>query len=335
MPPWNLRPDVMFEPHDDGGATLVDPLFERVLRLSPADVAALDAGEPHALARLDARHLRVGPLADALRRAAWHARMRPEPTPRTLDEADTTLLAEAAAALPWTPAWQDAERWRRLIERGRTGAAPLFLDALFPEALAHAAAAEAAVAPRERMSTPLIDAERALVGEATPASAGWMRAEEAGYKPDDDSSQAPTGRKKVQRRGEALPSVRPGRALGTLRAALSEPALRAALGAALARDLTGALHLNAWRLGPGERMGVHPDGAGYAGTVVVGLAVGWCAADGGAIAFGVPGPEGLGVNQRWLPHAGDVLVFAPGPDTWHCVEPARRERYTLSGWWQR
>ncbi len=43
-----------------------------------------------------------------------------------------------------------------------------------------------------------------------PASAGWMRAEESGYQPDDDSSQAPTGRKKRQRRSEALPSVRPG-----------------------------------------------------------------------------------------------------------------------------
>lgn len=294
MSRWSLRPEVMLEADAAGGITLVDPLFERALVLTGGEVAALDAAAPEALARLDTMHLRATPETDALRRAAWFARLRPTPstsTPAPHDDATVLAAATAAARLPWAPAWRRPERWRRLLERGLASPAPLRLPGLFPTPLVRAAAAQAAAAEHERLVTALLKAERAPVREAT------------------------------------------GGALGALRAALDAPAFRRACGIALGRTLNGPLHLNAWHLAPGEAMGIHPDGARYAGTVVVGLNRGWRAADGGAIAFGLPGGEGLAVSDRWLPEAGDVLLFAPTPFTWHCVEPTRRERRTLSGWW--
>jgi len=123
-------------------------------------------------------------------------------------------------------------------------------------------------------------------------------------------------------------------ALADWRAFMAAPATRALFGAVIGRELPPGLTLNAWRLDDGDYMGVHPDGRRYQGTLGVGLCDGWRARDGGAIAFGDPGPDGFVVRQRWLPHAGDVTVFAPDADTWHAVEPVvGRRRSTLTGWW--
>jgi hypothetical protein len=95
------------------------------------------------------------------------------------------------------------------------------------------------------------------------------------------------------------------------------------------------LFINAWRLARGDSMSVHPDGRLYCGTLSLGLSDGWTAADGGAIAFGDPAKSGFQVRERWLPHLGDALLFAPTAGTWHCVEPvvSERTRYSLTGWW--
>lgn len=115
---------------------------------------------------------------------------------------------------------------------------------------------------------------------------------------------------------------------------MAAPATRVLFGAVIGRELPPGLTLNAWRLDDGDHMGVHPDGRRYQGTLSVGLCEGWHARDGGAIAFGNPGPGGFAVTGRWLPHAGDVCVFAPDADTWHAVEPVvGRRRSTLTGWW--
>lgn len=296
MARWSLRSEVMFETDEEGGITLVDPLFERALTLTAAEVAGLDAGDPEALARLDALHLRSSAETDAFRRAAWFARLRPWPEAAPQPAPDARLVAgvaEAAAALPWAPAWRDAGRWRHLIERGLASPGPLQLDALFPLPLIRAAIAQLERAALQRLDTAHVQAGRAPVDDAT------------------------------------------GGALGELRAAVGAPAMREACGLALGRSLTGALHLNAWRFGPGDRMAIHPDGSRYAATLVIGLNEGWRAADGGAIAFGEPGPRGLVVRQRWLPEAGDVLLFAPTATTWHAVEAPLRPRSSLSGWWMR
>lgn len=116
---------------------------------------------------------------------------------------------------------------------------------------------------------------------------------------------------------------------------LGGEAFRALIGAVLGRSMPPGLVVNAWRLGRGDLMGVHPDGRDYFGTISLGLCDEWAACDGGAIAFGVPRPTGFEVRQRWYPHLGDVCIFAPDGDTWHCVETvrARKQRLSLTGWW--
>lgn len=290
---WNLRREVLAERRADGSMVLLDPLFERIEPLSPTQVGALDAGDPAALAALDERWLRQGPTADAVRAAAWAARLRPEPAPPAAVARMTHDTCVDVSRVGWAPAWQDPERWRRLGEAGIAGTAALCLEGLFAADLAAAARDQVQALPREHVEAAVIAAERVRGLAAT------------------------------------------GGALGTLQAALAAPATRRFFGAALGRPLGEELHLNAWRLGPGQRMAVHQDGARYAATVAIGLNPGWSAGDGGAIAFGVPGPAGLGVQWRWLPHAGDVLVFAPTATSWHAVEPPTRERWTVSGWWLR
>lgn len=110
---------------------------------------------------------------------------------------------------------------------------------------------------------------------------------------------------------------------------------RALVSAVLGRTMPAGLVVNAWRLGRGDLMGVHPDGRLYFGTISLGLAEGWSACDGGAIAFGEPHRDGFIVRQRWFPHLGDVCLFAPDGDTWHAVEAVRgdRIRHSLTGWW--
>lgn len=118
------------------------------------------------------------------------------------------------------------------------------------------------------------------------------------------------------------------------RAFMLHPAARALLGAVIGRDLPAGITLNAWRLDDGDRMGVHPDGRDYRGTLSLGLCSDWRARDGGAIAFGDPTAGGFDVRERWFPHAGDACVFAPDDDTWHAVEPVvGRRRLSLTGWW--
>jgi len=119
------------------------------------------------------------------------------------------------------------------------------------------------------------------------------------------------------------------------RALMASPVTRRLFGAVLGVPLPERLFINAWRLGRGDSMSVHPDGRLYCGTLSLGLCPGWRAADGGAIAFGEPTKDGFLVRERWLPHLGDALLFAPVADTWHAVEPVLSEktRHSLIGWW--
>lgn len=109
------------------------------------------------------------------------------------------------------------------------------------------------------------------------------------------------------------------------------PVVRRLFGAVLGLDLSGPVESNRWRMKPGDSIRAHRVGRRYAATFSLGLSRDWCASDGGAIAFGDP-VDGR-VEHRWLPHAGDLLVFAGGPHTWHWVEPPFRTRDTFTGWW--
>ena len=110
-----------------------------------------------------------------------------------------------------------------------------------------------------------------------------------------------------------------------------DPVVRELFGAVLGLDLGGAVEANRWRMDAGDSIRAHRVGRRYAATFSLGLCVDWRAADGGSIAFGDP-VDGR-VDARWLPHAGDLLVFAGGPHTWHWVEPPSRVRDTFTGWW--
>jgi len=122
--------------------------------------------------------------------------------------------------------------------------------------------------------------------------------------------------------------------LHSLREILAAPVTRQLLGAVLGVPLDEGLVVNTWRLEPGDFMAAHPDGPRYQATFSLGLCRGWTAADGGAIAFGTPHPDGgLSVNERFLPQLGDLALFVPTATTWHQVEPPGRTRWTVSGWW--
>jgi len=111
--------------------------------------------------------------------------------------------------------------------------------------------------------------------------------------------------------------------------------LRALVGDVLRREMPPGLVVNAWRLHRGDHMGVHPDGPLYRGTISLGLCPAWTPADGGAIAFGDKAGDDFIVTERWYPHLGDVCLFAPEVDTWHCVERVHSDvvRHSLTGWW--
>lgn len=109
------------------------------------------------------------------------------------------------------------------------------------------------------------------------------------------------------------------------------PAVRALCGAVLGMELSGPVEANRWHMEPRDGIYAHRVGRRYAATFTLGLNEGWSASDGGAIAFGDPATGD--VTERWLPHAGDALIFAGGEHSWHWVEAPRRPRHTLTGWW--
>jgi hypothetical protein len=119
------------------------------------------------------------------------------------------------------------------------------------------------------------------------------------------------------------------------RAFVASPVVRRLLGGVLGVELPATTVGNVWRLGRDDHFGVHPDGRLYRGTISLGLCEDWTAADGGAIAFGDPTERGFQVRERWLPHAGDVCLFAPDRTTFHAVEPVRGSKLRLSvtSWW--
>ncbi len=121
--------------------------------------------------------------------------------------------------------------------------------------------------------------------------------------------------------------------LPELRALWRDPTVRALFGGLLGRALPDRVLMTAWQLRPRDRFQPHPDGPQYRGTAVVGLCEGWRAEHGGALAFGEPTRHGMDVHERWLPHRGDVLLFAPSARSWHAVEPPTRTRWTISSWW--
>jgi hypothetical protein len=293
---WGLRTELMLRPTADGGVALLDPLFEQVSALTADQVAALDAGDAAAHAMLDEALLRAGPLVDHLRDQAWAARLRP----RALPPAPAPRPPPDPAACARLAAAWPGGAWGQ-AERWRR--------------LAEEGRAGAGLLRLDGLLPP---DEAAALGDAAAhlPAARLDTARVAGHRAD-------------------LPDDSPWR---QLRERLLDADLVGLLSAAFGRPPPlgpAALHLNAWALGPGDHMAAHADGPTYALTLVIGLNPGWTAEDGGAITFFDPSRPEAAPALRWLPQAGDALVFAPEAHTWHAVAPARRLRRTLSGWWLR
>lgn len=216
-----------------------------------------------------------GPLAEALRLAAWGAKVRP--TVHPVEAADTDWSEAVNLPAGVASAWQDPERWRRLQEDRLAGRKHVLLRNFLTES-----------ALAEHDDTATARFETALV------------------------------------RGNKAAAVVP---------LFSDAIVRRMLGGLLGLPLPARTHVNRWRLDAGDFMKPHRDGRHYVATFSVGLSRDWTAADGGAIAFGRPHPDGFITEHRFLPHRGDVVVFQPTGESWHQVEPPARTRDTLTGWW--
>lgn len=128
---------------------------------------------------------------------------------------------------------------------------------------------------------------------------------------------------------ERLPS------LGRL---MADDLTRRILGAVIGVALPVRVVMHAWRYEPGDKLQTDCDGPydgpGDAAHFALGLNLGWTAADGGAMALGRLGTDARSEpGQRWLPHDGDLCLFLPTAMSWCAVEPTRRTRWTVAGWW--
>lgn len=311
----SLRPELLRFAREDGGLDLLDPLLDRLHPLDRAragQLARWEAGapEPELEAWLDARLLIEGPAAEAVRTEAYAAKARVRAAPRagagslsaageSGDSGSGSSAGPPAAAGPWDCArdlpTQVAARWRE------------------PEPWRRLAEARVAGAALLRVEGFLVEPAWRALRQACLA-----------LEPQRLETELVSAARHLLG-PETLPDWQ---------SLVGGEALRALAGAALGVGLGPKLTTNAWRFDPGDHMHVHPDGPRYDGTYSLGLNADWRAAHGGAIAFGVPGSTGFAVAERWLPHGGDLLLFAPHARSWHCVEPVRAGlRLTLTGWW--
>lgn len=120
--------------------------------------------------------------------------------------------------------------------------------------------------------------------------------------------------------------------LGDVLGAFRSGPLSALIGDVLGESMPSRIFARVWKLERGDGMGVHNDGIHYVGTFSLGLCEGWTAQAGGSIAFGIPGPGGLHITERWLPHLGDLLLFRPTGRAWHAVDTVNAGvRMTITG----
>ncbi|NOY28202.1 MAG: 2OG-Fe(II) oxygenase [Oligoflexia bacterium] len=119
---------------------------------------------------------------------------------------------------------------------------------------------------------------------------------------------------------------------------MADELTRRILGAVIGVTLPPRVVMHVWRHEPGDKPETSRegprDGPRDAVHFALGLNLGWAAADGGALALGSLNPDGQpDQTQRWLPHDGDLCLFLPTAMSWRAVEPARRTRWSVAGWW--
>jgi hypothetical protein len=142
-----LRNDLLLRPQGDT-LQVLDLILEQEHSL-PLTATESDAGVPPQLLE--------GPMADALRLAAWGAKVRPCAPQIESGETDWSEAVRLPAAV--APGWRDPERWRRLRQDRLAGAPGLVLRSLLTES----ALAVFDETPLERFETELVQANKAPV----------------------------------------------------------------------------------------------------------------------------------------------------------------------------
>jgi hypothetical protein len=160
-----FRREILSFSRDDGGLDLLDLLFDRIVRIAPDQVAALDAGDPRMLQYCERLHLFESPEIVALRAKALAARLaEPAPPPASppIDDVDW----EAARDWPEIVAaeWRDPERLRRLAEDRAGGRRYLMLRGFLEPDTARAIAAAAESLPFERFESDVVRGDKCLLG---------------------------------------------------------------------------------------------------------------------------------------------------------------------------
>ncbi len=289
-----LRHELLAFDTDDGGVELLDLLLQQSHRFTSAEGAELAA-------------LRRGGVVSSEIAARLEASMLLEgPAADALRESARHGHHRPAPRPP--PAWQAAGGPWELARELPEMVARCWRD---PERWRR-------LAEDRRAGRLLLRAEGFL--SAAGAAALRARAEQLPF--EDHAAMYARGRCFQEGPSERL-EVRPMFARGPLHTLLSH---------VMGEDLPERIFLRCWRLGAGDQIAVHNDGLHYVTTFSIGLSEGWTAGQGGAIAFGVPGPAGIEATERWLPHLGDLVVFRPTAVSWHGVEPiASGDRMTITG----
>ena len=129
-----LRPEILRREHQDGSLSLLDPLLQTAIILSPEEHKALSQTPlpPALLEKLEDHIMLEDEGAKALRESFWHAkqllRLSPSPYPST-DQTDWTQASKLPSII--RSPWRQAAPWKKSYERMRAGNDILIMDDLF------------------------------------------------------------------------------------------------------------------------------------------------------------------------------------------------------------
>jgi len=159
-----FRREVLCFPRSDGGLDLLDLLFDRVVRITPDQAAALNAGDPRVRQYLESLHLFDSPEIDEFRMKALGARLvEPQPPPPAPPIGDV----DWNEAIHWpdmvAPDWKNPERLRRLAEDRAGGRRYLMLRGFLELDAARAIARDAEALPYERFESDVARGDKCLL----------------------------------------------------------------------------------------------------------------------------------------------------------------------------
>lgn len=148
----SLRREILVFRREDGGLDLLDPLLDRLLSLAPGE----DPDDPALAGRLGP--MLEGPVADALRERAWHARRQEPAVPEAPDVSQISAIELPDCV---SDTWRHIEMYRRLAEDRAGGREVTVLRGFLREDAAVALAAQVQAADFASFETPVVTGSRA------------------------------------------------------------------------------------------------------------------------------------------------------------------------------